>query len=113
MKCVFSTQFKQFIKELSIVTIGISSLTLLFMFSVVGIGYASIHWFDCSNLVTVTRSDISFIHYYFIQGFYMLLFVMMGMIALLALYAFILYPIYYLIRYYKKVLNFIFTCKVK
>ena len=113
MRCVFSTQLKQLIKELSIVTIVISSLTLIILFSTVGIGYASIHWWNCYNFVTVTSYHTSLLGYYFGQGFYILMFGLIGMAALVALYTFLLYPIYYLIKYYKKVLNFIFTCKGK
>ena len=49
MKCIFSAQFKQLIKELFIVAIALSVLTSVIMFSIAGLGYVSIHWFDFIN----------------------------------------------------------------
>lgn len=109
MRCVFSTQFKQLIKDLSIATVVISSLAFIFFLSIAGLGYVSIHWFDFTNFVDVyTKSPIE---YYFKQGFFILLLLVTGIIALVAVYSIILYPIYYLIRFPKRVLNYIFDCK--
>lgn len=53
MKCIFSAQFKQLIKELSIVTVFIGSLTLIVVFIIAGLGYTSIHWVDFINFVDI------------------------------------------------------------
>ncbi len=109
MKCIFSAQFKQLIKELFIVAIVISSLTLIILFSIAGLGYVSIHWFDFINFVDVQTSGP--IHYYFIQGLDILLLLVVAIAALVSIYLLILHPIYFLIRYPKRVLNYIFNCK--
>lgn len=111
MKCIFSAQFKQLIKELFIVAIVISSLTLIILFSIAGLGYVSIHWFDFINFVDVQTSGP--IHYYFIQGLDILLLLVVAIMALVSIYLLILHPIYFLIRYPKRVLNYIFDCKGK
>lgn len=109
MRCVFSTQFKQLIKDLSKATVFISSLAFIIFFSIVGLGYVSIHWFDFINFVDeYTKGPID---YYFIQGFYILALLATGIVALVAVYSIILHPIYYLIRFPKRVLNYIFDCK--
>lgn len=109
MKCIFSAQFKQLIKELFIVAIVISSLTLIILFSISGLGYVSIHWFDFINFVDVQTSGP--IHYYFIQGLDILLLLVVAIVTLVSIYVLILHPIYFLIRYPKRVLNYIFDCK--
>ena len=109
MKCIFSAQFKQLIKELFIVAIVISSLTLIILFSISGLGYVSIHWFDFINFVDVyTKGPMD---YYLRQGFYILMLLVVAMVALVVVYILIVYPTYYLIRYPKRVLNYIFDCK--
>lgn len=109
MRCVFSTQFKQLIKDLSKVTVFISSLAFIIFFSIAGLGYISIHWFDFINFVDAyTQGPID---YYLKQGFCILLLLVTGIVALVAVYSIILYPIYYLIRFPKRVLNYIFDCK--
>ena len=109
MRCAFSTQFKQLIKELSKVTVVISSLVFIFFISMAGLGYVSIHWFDFINLVAEYTKDP--IDYYITQGIYILLLLVTGIVALVVVYSIILYPIYYLIRFPKRVLNYIFDCK--
>lgn len=109
MRCVFSTQFKQLIKDLSKVTVFISSLAFIIFLSIAGLGYISIHWFDFINFVDVyTKGPLD---YYLIQGFHILLLLVTGIVALVAVYSIILHPIYYLIRFPKRVLNYIFDCK--
>ena len=93
MKCIFSAQFKQLIKEMFIIAIVTCSLTLIIMFSIAGLGYVSIHWFDFINFVDVQTSGP--MHYYFIQGLDILLLLVAGVVALVVVYVFILYPIYY------------------
>lgn len=113
MRCIFSTQFKQLIKDLSIATsiatAVISSLAFILFFSIAGLGYVSIHWFDFINFVDgYTKGTIE---YYFSQGTHILLLLVTGIVALVVVYSIILYPIYYLIRFPKRVLNYIFDCK--
>lgn len=109
MKCIFSAQFKQLIKELFIVAIALSVLTYVIMFTITGIGYVSIHWFDFINFVDEQTSGP--IEYYFIQGLDILLLLVVAIVALVSIYILILHPIYFLIRYPKRVLNYIFDCK--
>ena len=109
MRCVFSTQFKQLIKGLSIVIVFISSLVFIAFLSMAGLGYISIHWFDFINFVDAYTNGP--IDYYLRQGFYILLLLVTGVVALVAVYSIILHPIYYLIRFPKRVLNYIFDCK--
>ena len=109
MKCIFSAQFKQLLKELFIVAIALSVLTYVIMFTIMGIGYISIHWFDFITFVDVQTSGP--IHYYFIQGLDILLLLVVAIVTLVSIYILILHPIYFLIRYPKRVLNYIFDCK--
>ena len=109
MKCIFSAQFKQLIKEMFIVAIVGSSLVSIALLGIAGLGYVSIHWFDFINLVDVSSNGP--IDYYFRQGFYVLMLLVVAMVALVVVYVLIVYPTYYLIRYPKRVLNYIFDCK--
>ena len=109
MKCIFSAQFKQLIKEMFIVAIVGSSLVSIALLGIAGLGYVSIHWFDFINLVDVSSNGP--IDYYFRQGFYILMLLVVAMVALVVVYVLIVYPTYYLIRYPKRVLNYIFDCK--
>ena len=109
MKCIFSAQFKQLIKELSIVTVFIGLLTLIVVFIIAGLGYVSIHWVDFINFVDIYTNGP--MDYYLRQGFSIFTLLLAGVVALVVVYVFILYPIYYLIRYPKRVLNYIFDCK--
>ena len=109
MKCIFSAQFKKLIKAMFIVTIVISSLTLITLFSIVGLGYVSIHWGDFINLVDVSTNGP--IDYYFRQGFYIGVLLALSIVVLTSIYFCILHPVYFLIRYPKRVLNYIFDCK--
>ena len=109
MKCIFSAQFKQLIKELFIVAIALSVLTYVIMFTIGGIGYISIHVFDFINFVTSYTSGP--MDYYFRQGLNILLLLVVAIVALVSIYVLILHPIYFLIRYPKRVLNYIFDCK--
>lgn len=90
MKCIFSAQFKQLIKEMFIIAIVTCSLTLIIMFSIAGLGYVSIHWFDFINFVDVQTSGP--IHYYFIQGLDILLLLVVAIVSLVSI-------------------NYIFDCK--
>ena len=109
MKCIFSAQFKQLIKELFIVAIVLSVLTSVIMFSIAGLGYVSIHWFDFINFVDVSTNGP--IDYYLRQGLNILLLLVVAIVTLVSIYILILHPIYFLIRYPKRVLNYIFDCK--
>lgn len=109
MRCVFSAQFKQLIKELSIVTVFIGSLTLIVVFIIAGLGYVSIHWVDFINFVDIYTNGP--MDYYLRQGFSVFTLLLAGVVALVVVYVFILHPIYFLIRYPKRVLNYIFDCK--
>lgn len=109
MKCIFSAQFKQLIKELFIVAIVLSVLTSVIMSSIAGLGYVSIHWFDFINFVDAyTKGPMD---YYLRQGFYILMLLVVDIMALVVIYVLIVHPTYYLIRYPKRVLNYIFDCK--
>ena len=109
MKCIFSAQFKQLIKEMFIVAIVISLLVFIAFLSLAGLGYVSIHWFDFINFVDVyTKGPMD---YYLRQGFYILMLLVVAMVALVVVYVLIVHPTYYLIRYPKRVLNYIFDCK--
>ena len=109
MKCIFSAQFKQLIKELGIVAIALSILTSVIMSSIAGLGYVSIHWFDFINFVDVyTKGPLD---YYLRQGLNILLLLVVAIVTLVSIYVLILHPIYFLIRYPKRVLNYIFDCK--
>lgn len=109
MKCIFSAQFKQLIKEMFIVAIVISLLVFIAFLSLAGLGYVSIHWFDFINFVDVyTKGPMD---YYLRQGFYILMLLVVAIMDLVVVYVLILHPIYFLIRYPKRVLNYIFDCK--
>lgn len=109
MRCVLSAQFKQLIKELSIVTVFIGSLTLIVVFIIAGLGYVSIHWVDFINFVDIYTNGP--MDYYLRQGFSIFTLLVAGVVALVSIYVLILHPIYFLIRYPKRVLNYIFDCK--
>ena len=109
MRCVFSAQFKQLIKELSIVTVFIGLLTLIVVFIIAGLGYVSIHWVDFINFVDIYTNGP--MDYYLRQGFSVFTLLLAGVVALVSTYVLILHPIYFLIRYPKRVLNYIFDCK--
>ena len=109
MRCVFSTQFKQLIKELSIVTVFIGLLTLIVVFIIAGLGYVSIHWVDFINFVDIYTNGP--MDYYLRQGLNILLLLVVAIVTLVSIYVLILHPIYFLIRYPKRVLNYIFDCK--
>lgn len=109
MKCIFSAQFKQLIKEMFIVAIVGSSLVSIALLGIAGLGYVSIHWFDFINLVDVSSNGP--IDYYFRQGFYIGVLLALIIAVLASIYFCILHPIYFLIRYPKRVLNYIFDCK--
>lgn len=72
-----------------------------------GIGYIALHWFDLS-LVGKASSPFEF---YLVQGFTIIFLTAMIAVSLWLIYNIILYPLYYLIFNFKKVLNYIFDCK--
>lgn len=108
MKCRLSSEFKTLSFKLAIVTVAIVSITSIIIGLVSGIGYIAFHWFDVSLAIKVVEGPFE---YYLKQGI-ILSVIIVGLILLLILfYSLVLYPLYYLIFNFKKVLNFIFDCK--
>lgn len=108
MKCVLSKEFKELCSSALYVAIFITMLTTAYIALATTIGYTSLHWFDLALSIQVVEGPFE---YYLKQGV-ILTVVIVGLILLLILfYSLILYPLYYLIFNFKKVLNFIFDCK--
>lgn len=107
MKCRLSSKFKTLSFELAIVTVVVVSIVAILMGFVTGVGYITLHWFDLS-LVGKASSPFEF---YLLQGFITIFLSSMIIAFLFLVYALILYPLYYLIFNFKKILNFIFDCK--
>lgn len=107
MKCRLSSKFKTLPFELAIVTVVVVSIVAILMGFVTGVGYITLHWFDLS-LVGKASSPFEF---YLLQGFAIIFPTVMLALFLRIIYTLILYPLYYLIFNFKKILNFIFDCK--
>lgn len=107
MKCRLSSEFKTLSFELVIVTAVVVSIVAILMGFVSGIGYIALHWFDLS---LVGRASSPF-EFYSLQGFAIIFLTVMLALFLRIIYTLILYPLYYLIFNFKKILNFIFDCK--
>ena len=107
MKCSLSSEFKTLTFELAIVTVVVVSIISILMGFVSGVGYIALHWFDLS-LVGKASSPFEF---YFAQGTTITLLTAMTVLSMWLTYKLILYPLYYLIFNFKKILNFIFDCK--
>lgn len=107
MKCRLSSKFKTLSFELAIVTAVVVSIVAILMGFVTGVGYITLHWFDLS-LVGKASSPFEF---YLLQGFITIFLTVMLALFLRIIYTLILYPLYYLIFNFKKILNFIFDCK--
>lgn len=107
MKCSLSSEFKTLSFKLAIVTVVVVSIISIPMGFVAGVGYIALHWFDLS-LVGKASSPFEF---YSVQGFAIIFLTTMTALSLWLIYNIILYPLYYLIFNFKKVLNFIFDCK--
>ena len=108
MKCVLSKEFKELCSAVVYTVIFVVMLTTAYIALATAIGYTSLHWFDVSLAIKVVEGPFE---YYLKQGI-ILTVVIVGLILLLILfYSLILYPLYYLIFNFKKVLNFIFDCK--
>ena len=107
MKCSFSSEFKTLTFELAVVTVVVVAMISILMGFVSGVGYITLHWFDLS-LVTKASSPLEF---YFTQGTIIIALIVIIAVSSLLIYKLILYPLYYLIFNFKKILNFIFDCK--
>lgn len=107
MKCRLSSEFKTLSFELALVTVTVVSMISILIGFVSGIGYIALHWFDLS---LVGRASSPF-EFYSVQGFAIIFLTVMLALFLRIIYTLILYPLYYLIFNFKKILNFIFDCK--
>lgn len=107
MKCRLSPKIKTLSFELALVTVTVVSMISILIGFVSGIGYIALHWFDLS-LVGKASSPFEF---YSLQGFAIIFLTVMLALFLRIIYTLILYPLYYLIFNFKKILNFIFDCK--
>lgn len=107
MKCRLSPKFKTLSFELALVTVTVVSMISILIGFVSGIGYIALHWFDLS---LVGRASSPF-EFYSVQGFAIIFLTVMLALFLRIIYTLILYPLYYLIFNFKKILNFIFDCK--
>ena len=109
MKCVFSSQFKELVTSIctDVVAVVLGSALLTMIACIVG--YISFQWFDLALIIQATSPT----HYYMVQGITLIvLLFMMGLLAV-GSYTLVLYPLYFLIFKFKRVFNFIFTCKGK
>lgn len=107
MKCRLSPKIKTLSFELALVTVTVVSMISILIGFVSGIGYIALHWFDLS---LVGRASSPF-EFYSVQGFAIIFLTVMLALFLRIIYTLILYPLYYLIFNFKKILNFIFDCK--
>lgn len=108
MKCVLSSKFKELCSLVLDTAIFVAMLTAAFIALSTAIGYTSLHWFDLALSIQVVEGPFE---YYLKQGI-ILTVITVGLILLLILfYSLVLYPLYFLIFKYKKVLNYIFDCK--
>ena len=107
MNCKLSPQFKELCLIISCILIGgiVIALLLISIFFIVG--YTSLHIFD---LVLILKAD-SPSEYYFFQGMILVCLFVIAIGLTCIIYLAIIYPLYFLIFKYKKVLNFIFDCK--
>lgn len=108
MKCSLSSEFKTLSFELAIVTVAIVSITSILIGFIYGVGYTSLHWFDVSLAIQVVEGPFE---YYLKQGVILTVIITILIFLLTMFYSLVLYPLYYLIFNFKKVLNFIFDCK--
>lgn len=108
MKCVLSSEFKKLCSSALYTAIFIAMLTAATVFLFTAIGYTSLHWFDLAFPLKVVEGPFE---YYLKQGIILTVITVVLIILLSMLYSLVLYPLYYLIFNFKKVLNYIFDCK--
>lgn len=108
MKCVLSKEFKELCSSVLYTAIFVAMLTAAFIALATAIGYASLHWFDVSLAIQVVEGPFE---YYLKQGVILTVIITILIFLLTMFYSLVLYPLYYLIFNFKKVLNFIFDCK--
>lgn len=85
-------------------------LTTAYITLATAIGYTSLHWFDLALAIKVVEGPFE---YYLMQGIVLTVATVIVTIILMMFYSLVLYPLYFLIFKYKKVLNYIFDCKGK
>lgn len=108
MKCVLSKEFKELCSSALYVAIFVAMLTAAFIALSTAIGYTSLHWFDLALAIPVVEGPFE---YYLKQGIALIVITTIIILLLILFYSLVLYPLYFLIFKYKKVLNFIFDCK--
>lgn len=108
MKCVLSNEFKELCSSVLYIAIFITMLTAAYVTLATVIGYTSLHWFDVALAIQVVEGPFE---YYLKQGTILTVATVVLIFLLATFYWLVLYPLYYLIFKYKKVLNFIFDCK--
>lgn len=108
MKCVLSNEFKELCSSVAHTLLFITMLTAAYVTLATVIGYTSLHWFDVALAIQVVEGPFE---YYLKQGIILTVATVVLIFLLTTFYWLVLYPLYYLIFNYKKVLNFIFDCK--
>lgn len=108
MKCVLSNEFKELCSSAAYTLLFITMLTAACITLATVIGYTSLHWFDLALSIQVVEGPFE---YYLKQGVILTVIIAILIFLLAMFYSLVLYPLYYLIFNFKKVLNFIFDCK--
>ena len=108
MKCVLSNEFKELCSSVLYTAIFVAMLTAAFIALSTAIGYTSLHWFDLALEIPVVEGPFE---YYLKQGIILIVITIVLILLLTMFYSLVLYPLYYLIFNFKKILNFIFDCK--
>ena len=108
MKCVLSKEFKELCSSALYVAISITMLATAYIALATAIGYTSLHWFDLALEIQVVEGPFE---YYLKQGITLTVVTVILIFLLTMVYSLVLYPLYYLIFNFKKVLNYIFDCK--
>lgn len=108
MKCVLSKKFKELCSSALYVAISITMLATAYIALATAIGYTSLHWFDLALAIQVVEGPFE---YYLKQGITLTVAIVILILLLTMFYSLVLYPLYYLIFNFKKVLNYIFDCK--
>ena len=108
MKCVLSNEFKELCSSAAYTLLFITMLTAAYITLATVIGYTSLHWFDLALEIKVVEGPFE---YYLKQGITLTVVTVVLILLLTMFYSLVLYPLYFLIFKYKKVLNYIFDCK--
>lgn len=108
MKCILSNEFKELCSSVLYTVIFVAMLTAAFIALSTAIGYTSLHWFDLALEIPVVEGPFE---YYLKQGTTLIVITTTIILLLILFYSLVLYPLYYLIFNFKKVLNYIFDCK--